>query len=588
MKFKLFSFTLAASLFSYIFSDDTCYAYKCVNNTLLNINCMKKENQTFVDVQNCDDNYHCKYDITTFDGNCEKIDYTPKQFIAGPCNVKSDCVASASDCVKNVCTADPAAVCKDDIDCSIGSFCDKSGTKPVCSAQIAVGSKCTADSQCVNEAGCLKGNCTKYFSLADGVDVEKYENRFLCQSAFVIENKCATADLVSEKLCTTSKTCKYAFANKTEINSTSSCVCGKNEVGNSYCRLGVNSEEFKKDLEIQKKFFNNTSCHTTERLVPCAASANGTEAVGFEYKKNIKNMHNTIIKNNVAFTNVSVDSCILPVVGGYDNNIVAPVSTLACPKYTCGSEASCAKSFNPNNWNSSDILVTLSKGVCLKNQTCAINNIQDVYSKQQVSFNCENGYKLASKEAGEKCSSNDDCMNKNCTSTGVCKFIALGEECDNDDFSKHCGIGGFCVKQSVNGTDKNVCAAQKGKDQNCTSTFECENNLMCYNSTCSIEFGTKDDTFEFDPKLTTLEKSYFQTICKSFVFSFTKNRCTTYKYHVNHTVNSDGYVACEPTKDKNECSYTDSFNNNITKACDCGFNAKGNSYCPIDFGKRNV
>lgn len=590
MKFKLLSLTIAANLLSYIFSDDTCPVFKCVKSKLGDDLCMipENDNKNIIDVQSCIDNFHCKYDFSTLTGKCEKIDYSPKQFIRGPCITKADCVPSATDCVKNVCVNESKVPCKDDVDCAIGSYCDKTTETSVCLPQVPIGGKCSAEIQCVNEAGCLKGICTRYFSLEDGTDVEKDENRFLCQSAFTVDNKCATVDLVSDKLCTNSKICTYAFKNGTKFNSTSSCVCGKNEVGNSYCRPGVNSDEFKKDLNIQKKFFNNTNCHTTERFIPCAAYGNNTDANIFNYKKELKNMHNTIIKNHVAFTNVSLDSCILPVVGGFDANIIPPVSILACPKYTCGNEDICAKSFNPNNWNSSDIQITLTKGVCFKNQTCSVvSNINNIYYKENVTFTCENMFRAGSKEAGEKCSTHDDCINKNCTSKGVCKYIAIGEECDFDDTSRFCGIGAYCSKQIVDGNQKNICVSQKGKDQKCNSTFECENSLICYNNTCSIELGSKDDTFQLEPSLTILDKVYYPRICKSLEFNYDVNRCITYKYHPSHTVNSDGYVACE-IKDKKECLYVDNFNNTIARACECGYNANGNSYCPIEFGKRII
>jgi len=460
-----------------------------------------------------------------------------------------------------------------------------------CVVQQAAGQKCVAEGDCVNSAGCLNGLCTAYFTLEDGVNVISDSNEKFCKTGFALDSACASAALVSGSDCTESGLCTYS-ANNTQVNSAAACVCGKNYQGKSFCRYGVDAPQSKSNFEIKKQYLNSlnsTKCHTDERFVPCASIAFDLEDQNthnsFDYQKTIKNTHNQIILNSVSFTGLTAnDTCILPVLGAYDRNLIVPVSLKACPKYNCDSSKKvCGSSFNPNNWNSSDISVSLTKGICALNQTCDIGDLKDVYYKESVEFKCDNKFRVENRFPGEKCAVSTDCNNKNCTAEKVCNFQKLGKSCSSIDMDQGCGLDAFCLLNAT--TANSTCVELKGLDGSCQQTFECKNNLACYNKTCSLEVGSKDEKYEFNATLFSPD-IIPQFICKSFEYDSKRARCFTYKYD-NMTVNGDGYVECAKNDEK-ECTYINNFNDIITKSCQCGFNADGKSYCPIDFGKRKI
>merc|ERR1712100_791222 len=245
-----------------------------------------------------------------------------------------------------------------------------------------------------------------------------FPERMLCQSAFVLENKCSNATLVS-KNATCNTTCEYSKDGKPEnnVNSTSACVCGKNNNGDKYCNYGTDSAEFLADLSLRKRYLNkeNKGCHTTERFSPCRSAimaVNTTSHAKFDYKKRVKNFTNEMVLNNVQFQNVDPASCILPVLGTWNRDIIPTDSRNACPMYRCGDEKTfCSDSFNPNYFDSRNISITLNN-ICDSTQTCNIPDLTEVYSKETVKAKCITNDAPKSKFAGESCSNNDDCQNK--------------------------------------------------------------------------------------------------------------------------------------------------------------------------------
>lgn len=588
MKSTLFTITLL-NIINSILSLDKCDSFKCVNSLVGNL-CMDKDKNTtsLVDLQTCDDNYFCAYNLKAFTGTCQKTDYSTLQFLGGNCNKKSDCIASAEFCDNNTCIRNSTTVCAANTDCAIGNYCNSTAENPSCIPQQAVGGKCLAEGDCINSAGCLNGLCVAYYTLEDGLVVNADNDRF-CKSGFALEGTCWSAALVGSGDCSESGICTYN-ANNTMINSTSACVCGKNYQGMRFCRYGVDADQAKSVLEIKQNYLkalNNTKCHTDERWIPCASKAFDFEGKNthnnFDYQVTIKNEHNQLIMNSVTFSGIPAnDTCILPVLGAYDRNLIKPVSQNACPKYKCESgKIACGISFNPNNWDSSDIIVSLNKGVCASNQTCSTANLKDVYYKESVQLQCDNKIRVANRFPGEKCSSSNQCNNKNCTSENVCKYQKIDESCSSIDMDMGCGLDAFCYLNTT--TANSTCVPQKGLNEKCEQTFECKNNLACYNSTCSLEVASKDETFEFNSSLFSPDFKP-QYICKSMLYDSNKGKCYTYKYD-NMTVNGDGYVECA-LNDGKECKYINSLNDTLTKGCQCGFNSEGKAYCPIDFSKR--
>lgn len=560
----------------------TCMKYEC-DSTLLSKTCLRKANSTNTDLKTCSGRNYCKFDVDA--GNCQATNYLSKQFIGGPCKVKSDCIIvsdATTDCKDNICV-DSSVNCGKDADCAIGQFCNQSdATNKVCNAQIKAGETCTRTEECVNTAMCqsVSKKCVQYFSLEDGSAVVASE-RNLCKSGIVINGKCSSANLTTPGKCTSQ--CSYQL-NDTQINSTDSCVCGKNENGDRFCNFGANSTEHVNAMSMMQEYFDNQHpCHTNERFIPCISQAfdkNSTTHFAFEYQKLFKNYHNDLMVNSVEFSGQSTSNCILPVLGMFDKNIIKPVSTRKCPMYTCkDGQDTCSRSNNPNNWDSSNITITLSR-TCNSTQQCDAPALAEIQDQQSVSGSCLNINKNLNRFPGESCLNDADCKNSNCTSDKVCQHVALGGVCssaDPIDFTKQCGVGAYC-----NAT--NFCVEQIKRDQACVNTFDCQNNLVCFNKTCSMEYGSVKDNTTIDTDLISADfGENLGYLCETGFFDSNAKRCYSYSYanETSMTADEDGFVQCD-VQDGKECSYATSIGTTLKKNCDCGFNANGQGYCPID------
>jgi hypothetical protein len=429
--------------------------------------------------------------------------------------------------------------------------------------------------------------CTKVLSLKDG-EVATTAESFLCESGFSLEGKCSMATLKTEGACETS--CTY-MSNGTEINSTSACVCGKNTNGDKYCNFGSNSTQHNNTINLKMKYLNANNtvvCHTSERFTPCVSQAlealdkNTTTHNSFDFQKEMKNYHNEIIVNNVEFVGQKNGSCILPVVGAYYTDIITPVSQSKCPAYSCDEKyKACASSYNPNNYDSSDIKISFNKNVCLSNQTCSVPDLSKVYLKEKVDSVCLDKTTDKQKFPGESCLINDDCINKDCTDSKVCQHIANEGKCSSAeplDLTKQCGVGAYCDSTSI-------CKNLIKKDKSCTNTFDCLNNLVCFNKTCSMEYGRIKDGEKIEVDLLSADFGYRHgLLCESMAFDDNTQQCYSYKYAniTSMRPNVDGYVQCNKTNGL-ECAYNTTHGSSFQGSCVCGFNAEGNGYCPIDF-----
>jgi hypothetical protein len=297
----------------------------------------------------------------------------------------------------------------------------------------------------------------------------------------------------------------------------------------------------------------------------------------------MRDYHNQILVNNVEFAKQKTTDCILPVLGAYDTSLINPVSRNKCPVYNCKTgQSSCASSHNPNNFDSSNITITLSKGVCLNNQTCALPDQTKIYDKETVNSNCLNKASEKNKFPGETCENNDDCINKNCTSSKTCQYIPLQGNCTVEepiDFTKQCGVGAFCNATSLQ------CQNLLSETTECKNTFDCDNDLVCFNKTCSSKYGSFKDGEKID--ITLLSEDFgsnYNYLCETMQFDAETNKCYSFTYanKTDMTPNSDGFVPCERSNGK-ECAYSTSIDKSIFKSCQCGFNDKGQGYCPVDF-----
>jgi hypothetical protein len=454
-----------------------------------------------------------------------------------------------------------------------------------------------------------------YFSLKEGASVNSnnLNSLNLCEFGFALNGKCLKGKLISEEDCSISGYCLYKGFDGKTYNSTENCKCGVNNFGGKFCDLSAEDPKNLNIINLYKNLLNQNStlCHTTERFKLCLASAFDTNNDDkdrdnkkifstnnrFNYDKEKRNINNILTLNSNLFKNNPDDYCGFSVMGEFNNYIVPSDSVQSCPIYKCESNIkNCLQSFNPNNNNSSGIIISLNENICKENEYCNYD-ISNTKMLEKYRGNCliKNTKKpIALKRyPGEQCKQDPDCINGLCVNN-ICYSKKLGEICDpNSSEGIHgCGLNLFCAPKK-NTTDLNLCENLKQYSQECTNTHECEMDTICYNGVCSKEYFSFENGRYINPDY--IKDNFIREnvnyLCQSFYFSSKDNKCAEYKIiNGNNTDSENGYVECDISNKDNSCVYEilyDDKNNefkthNFTRECKCGFNTEGKAYCPID------
>jgi hypothetical protein len=288
--------------------------------------------------------------------------------------------------------------------------------------------------------------------------------------------------------------------------------------------------------------------------------------------------------------------------GDFNNYIVPPETIDSCPIYKCdNSIKSCYESFNPNNNNSSGIVISLNEKICKENEYCDYNTSKTkLLEKYKGTCLAENPKKPISlkRYPGEECQDDTDCVNGLCVNKN-CYSKKLGEICDpNTPQGIHgCGLNLFCMAKK-NISDLNLCGNLKQFGEECTNSYECRMGTVCYDGVCSKEYFSFGTGKYINPDYIkdNFIKENVSYLCQSFYFSSKDNKCAEYKIINGNKTNDDGYVECDISNKENSCVYEIIYdekninsNNNkefknqvFTKECKCGYNTEGKAYCPID------
>jgi hypothetical protein len=156
--------------------------------------------------------------------------------------------AFKSECQNEICTGvKQGDACTKTEECLAGNFC-KNG---ICTPQIIFGETCENSLQCVNNALCHAGKCTKYGSLATGTKLvpSKEETadsiKILCEFNRVYNGSCvksAYKDDTKSKFieCEYGKKCSYKYIGTPEAEKVTfdlDCECGYNSKGKAHCPL---------------------------------------------------------------------------------------------------------------------------------------------------------------------------------------------------------------------------------------------------------------------------------------------------------------------------------------------------------------
>ena len=151
------------------------------------------------------------------------------------------------------------------------------------------------------------------------------------------------------------------------------------------------------------------------------------------------------------------------------------------------------------------------------------------------------------------------CTNKKCT--GYDKE----HSCDKDE---QCLVGLYC--------DGSKCQLQKKEKSDCTRSYECVNDLLCYNKKCSdvihsLEAGTDLSSLTSDDAKINDKHCAFGIVYN--------NKCVTL---TGSNDKEEEFVNCNygDTCTYNVIGEKETKIATITKLCECGFNSDGQGYCP--------
>ena len=91
----------------------------------------------------------------------------------------------------------------------------------ICQFPSKENENCSLDTDCELNYGCYNNKCTSYYSLSNGIAIDKYYNKSnlnLCKSGFIdIDNKCKSFTLINEE-CNNTYECYYGYTCKLKEN----------------------------------------------------------------------------------------------------------------------------------------------------------------------------------------------------------------------------------------------------------------------------------------------------------------------------------------------------------------------------------
>lgn len=244
------------------------------------------------------------------------------------------------------------------------------------------------------------------------------------------------------------------------------------------------------------------------------------------------------------------------------------LETFKCPQYKCGSSKQTACAISDENHE----IIYTKAGICdLTKQYCNLNASQ-LYTNTSISAACVskelppiNGVRYP----GEACVVNADCKPiEGVNFKGRCSNL----QCDGFEENELSASTLLCKAGLYsNGTN---CVKQVSLGGKCKLTYDCKNDLVCYDGKCTQIFSIKDD---YD--INKVIDFGYELLCQYSNLSYDKKHCTKIDYtpEFSKRANSDNFVTCGVGDD---CYYSDTLGGVGTQKCSCGLNKDGVSYCP--------
>lgn len=577
-------------VFTVIYCKENCPIYKINNDDRpSNMNCIEKnEDDNVLYYYQCPKEESFKYCPFTFDIDtiqCSPIPIT-KRYPGIACNIATDCISNI--CEHGLCVGiDINQPCDHVSDCAFGLTCrDYAGTN-ICLQPLHVGHDCQYDTDCDITCGCLNSKCTAYYSLYDKHTVNAYDdftihdngNRF-CQSYHVHNGKCETLrnyyyDYGTYAADTADVPCHY-INRYSEIYTLNNRQCGLN--GKAYCPIGNGEEEYEDYITLAKvTMYNNTRCHIAERFKPCQKDLFNTD----EYNLSL-NRTNTFLKAESVlkqhrFNTQEIEFLKLKYDKDYKEDI--PTLELKCPVFRCydkiDNDNKCLQSNTGFEKNAYSISVNLSN-VCLETEYCTVNgyNPEMLMQGNNLTGKCIpiplDFYPL--RYPGENCSDINSCIPiPDKPYLGKCDIVA--KQCTGSQLNNKCTdhiecvAGLYCNKTTG-------CQKQKEKGIPCTTSYECLNNLLCYNKTCQDKLYAikENNTILVD----NTDPIPWEKFCE---FETRYNQiCIELKEDLSQKTLTNSFI---PTNTK-QCLYQTIIKDyTVSKKSRCGYNAKGFAYCPL-------
>jgi len=166
--------------------------------------------------------------------------------------------------------------------------------------------------------------------------------------------------------------------------------------------------------------------------------------------------------------------------------------------------------------------------------------------------------------AGEPCNANNTCAHGWECKSGSCTGNKTNEACSRNE---DCVVGNYC--------NVTKCLKQVAKGGKCENTFQCVNTAFC-NTTCQDYYSLAEGT---DVSLLDSPES----ACK--FGSTIKNKegktvCNKISYQDTTKAESKSHLAPCIAGNETACNYRNIDNSTFSVTCQCGYNDKGNAYCP--------
>lgn len=540
-------------------ANDTCKSYTCNDSFDKKGLCATQETVGGnVQLYKCHLlNQFCN--MSTLDANktaaCERNHFNPK-YINGSCQDSSDCL-NGLECSKDkVCT--PLTIsdtCSKHSECKIGEACiDKT-----CQKQITPGEnnrQCKTDMDCINKAGCKDNKCIYYFSLNAGEAVVEDKKNFIgifsfCKSSFSRDGICEELTLFADIDCVTNGgECIYYKFDNTRISTSEYCECGFNDKKSKSCRLFQGNLEMKPLNDAYINLLSNPNCHTEERKdcsVYLKENLKDLKLVD-QLKADLENSHQFDKSNKKCFAKI-----LYPL---YEDKEFSPI----CPSYDCKYQR------NKNDTQTCSIKTNHSDSVKFSLHSCDANSTCNVFNSHNEK--CK-PLPVQRRYPGTTCETDDQCISgSKCNQTT--KLCENKKENDICTSNKECPIGLTCRTKEAGEVNDKQCLPQLDIAADCSSDYDCKNNLGCHQNKCIKYFSVKNgkSVVENDNKLLSFCESGFS--------------------HANTCYDVVNLISDKDCTDTNECIYQ-SPNRRIFKRndfCECASN--GRKKCRLLHGDINA